>query len=169
MEIKIKSRSYGEKIFFIDEEDYEKVSKKKWRLKKSSSKNTEKFYVISQTNGVFPPKTIRLHRYILNCPEDKIVDHKDGDTLNCKKENLRICTPEGNNRNRQKIKGVHTSNYKGVSFVKSRGNRLAQIKIGNKRKNLGRYNSEIEAARIYDRAAFENFGEFAVLNFKEIL
>lgn len=73
----------------IDDDDVERVSKYKWGQNNTSSKHTT--YVFSNTGG----KKIHLHRFIMGLGDYKddkrIIDHKDGNTLNNKKENLIIC------------------------------------------------------------------------------
>lgn len=92
------------------------------------------------------------------------VDHRDHNGLNNTRDNLRVATRSQNHRNRQKLPGNATSDYKGVSWDKARGRWTAHIKIGGKAKNLGRFEEELTAARVYDAAALRLFGSFALLN-----
>jgi len=86
------------------------------------------------------------------------------------KENLRICTPTQNHRNRSariEWKGK-TSAHKGVGFDKGSTvagrNWRARIKINRKSKHIGWFATEAEAVRAYNEAAQQYFGEFACLN-----
>lgn len=98
-------------------------------------------------------------------PEDGFwVDHINGDTLDNRRSNLRLCTVSGNNHNRMKSKN-NTSGYKGVSWLKQNQKWRAYIKVNSKDKHLGCYLDKEDAARAYDKAAKEYFGEFARLNF----
>ena len=109
-------------------------------------------------------EAIRMHRIIFermmgSIPEGKQIDHINGDGLNNTIENLRICTPDQNRINRSKCKNPKMSKYKGVRSSGVRwGARVKQIWIGT-------FDSEIEAAKAYDRKAKELYGEFACLNF----
>jgi hypothetical protein len=60
-----------------------------------------------------------------------------------------------------------TSKYIGVSFDKARNKWTVRILINGKPKSLGRFDSEIEAAKIYDKYALLYYGDKAKLNFKE--
>lgn len=90
MELKINSPKYGERIVLIDDEDYERISKYKWHL--GYEKNVDNFYILS--NPIINKKqvTLRLHRLIMNAPKNLFVDHKNGDTTDNRKCNLRLCT-----------------------------------------------------------------------------
>ena len=100
----------------------------------------------------------------MNCPSDMIVDHINGDTLDNRKQNLRICTQSGNCMNRRK--GANkTSIYKGVTFLKSKKRWMAQIKTKGNRKPLGTFKTEDKAAIAYNIAAIKMFGEFARPNY----
>lgn len=103
-----------------------------------------------------------MHR-LLAGQEGLQVDHIDGDGLNNQRSNLRAANQSQNNAN-QRPRSGGTSRFKGVSWSEDRQKWLAQIKIGDKRRNLGRFLNEEEAARTYDRAASEAFGEFAFTN-----
>ena len=111
-----------------------------------------------------------MHRLIMSCPDDMFVDHIDGNTLNNTRENLRICTHLQNHRNKKKTrryKGRPTiSQFKGVNRA-SKNTWLAKLQKNRERIYLGCYPTEEEAARAYDAAAREHFGEFAKLNFPE--
>ncbi|MBF0253189.1 MAG: HNH endonuclease [Candidatus Omnitrophica bacterium] len=112
-------------------------------------------------------RDVRLHRFLTNCPDGFVVDHKDRNTLNNRQSNLRVCTQRENTFNSigvnktSKFKGVHkciNDKYKSKYFV-------AKIRINSKKeKILGYYTNEHNAALAYNIAAKEYFGEFAFLN-----
>jgi hypothetical protein len=91
-----------------------------------------------------------------------VVDHINGDTLDNRRANLRVCTKSENNRNRRKLHPT-TSRFKGV--YKNTKPWIALIECNGKQFVLGRFASEEEAALAYDKAAKEHFGSFARLNF----
>lgn len=111
-----------------------------------------------------------FHRLILNCQKGLTIDHLDANPLNNQKINLRICSHRDNTRNSRKKGKNNTSTYKGVCLDswavkrKLRKKWIARIKVNYKGINLGRYLTEIEAARAYNEAAVKYFGEFANLN-----
>jgi len=113
---------------------------------------------------------ILMHRLLMNAPDGIQVDHKDGNGLNNTRTNLRLATGQQNLRNMRKHRGK--SQYKGVTFVPKCTKRpwTAQISPGDSRcKHLGSFATELEAAKAYDRAAKELFGEFACTNFMEVV
>lgn len=139
----------------VDDDDYDWLYKYYWYLDGQG-------YVIGvvpNLNGIFRPTS--MHRLIMNAPRNLLVDHKDGNTLNNVKENLRICTKSQNTANSKKRKNT-LSCYKGVT--RHRGRWLAQIRHNGKLKFLGYFPSEHEAALAYNQAAIDCHGEFARLN-----
>lgn len=92
------------------------------------------------------------------------IDHIDGDGLNNTKQNLRICTQSENVMN-QSIRSDNSSGYKGVWWDKQTNKWRAGIIISGKTVYLGRFDFLVNAARAYDFAAKELFGEFSKLNF----
>lgn len=90
------------------------------------------------------------------------LDHKDGNRSNNAIDNLRLATSSENNRNRAKAGG--SSMYTGVSWDRSREKWEAYIWINNKKKFLGRFELEADAARAYNKAASEVSPDFANLN-----
>ena len=107
---------------------------------------------------------VMLHRLVMGNPPGQ-VDHKNLNKLDCRRDNLRLCTNTQNQGNRAKQKRPATSKYKGVDLRACSGRYRAQIHRGGKVINLGNFANEEDAARAYDRAAREYFGEFARCNF----
>lgn len=118
----------------------------------------------ANANGYVRNKKVGyLHRIIMNAPDDMDVDHKDGNTLDCRKSNLRVCAHVGNMCNTTK-RADNTSGYKGVSWHKQRSKWAAQIHVKGKHISLGLHEDDKDAARAYNDAAIKYFGEFARLN-----
>lgn len=107
---------------------------------------------------------IRLHREIIGAKPGEQVDHINGDSLDNRIENLRICTASENNSNRGNQKN-NTSGFRGVTWNKQTQKFRACIWSDRKRFYLGSFDDPIEAAKAYDRKADELHGEFARLNF----
>lgn len=104
----------NEGFFLIDKEDLDVIKKHSWYIKDSSD---NKGYVSAKING----KTVKLHRYILNVTDRKmIVDHIDRDKMNNRKNNLRIVTSTVNNTNASFSKN-NTSGRTGVKYVNLKG------------------------------------------------
>lgn len=147
----------------IDIADFERVSAIKWRAhaKKDGTVYAEAHAPGSGHRG----HSILMHRFILGyVPGDPRVDHKDGDGLHNWRSNLRPATNAENIRNQRPHKDKKGSKFKGVCRNKN-GSYRAQITFNQKKKNLGSFNDEIQAARVYDAAAYKMHGEFARLNF----
>lgn len=152
------------KVALVDDEDYEHLNQWKWFAQKDTSVKKEKFYACRQIrldNG--KQTAIRMHRQIMNTPQDMLADHIDGDGLNNQKYNLRNCTTAQNNMNRRNTH-ESLSEFKGVSFNKRRGMWAAQIQYCRKNIHIGYFVFEYEAAMAYDNMALKLFGEFAYLN-----
>lgn len=92
------------------------------------------------------------------------IDHKDHNSLNNTKDNLRPCTQSQNLAN-ARMRSDNTSGFRGVIWDQQRGRYRAELRTNGKTKHLGRYLKAEDAARVRDAAAMEAFGEFATLNF----
>jgi hypothetical protein len=152
----------------LDDEDVERVTAWKWCLSGQDGRNQGLYYFLHAALRKEPTGEWvfdvhhRLHRFIMGCaPRDgKVVDHIDGNTLNCQKSNLRICTQAENKRNR-KLNKNNTSGYKGVHQIKGTGLWRACIYLDRKQKVLGYYASPEEAYEAYKEAALKYHGEYA--------
>lgn len=148
---------------FVDDSDFDLVNSHNWQ----SHSHRRTFVVHRKRKMTDPqdlPKKIYLHRFILNAKKGQIIDHKDGNSLNNQKSNLRFCTNAENARNSRSRIGA-TSRFLGVS--KHRTNRakwVAQYQEYGKSYHIGIYESEVEAALAYNVAASFAFREFARLN-----
>ncbi len=146
------------KYFTFDYADFPLVSRCKWRIDAQGYPKT--------ATDLCGSKDLHLHTLLMNPPKPLIVDHIDGNKLNNCRDNLRICTRVQNSQNMARHKN-NTSGYKGVSFNKARNKWDAYITVYGKRRNLGRFKTDLEAALAYDKAASFYFGEFAKLNLTE--
>ncbi|MHC4758300.1 MAG: HNH endonuclease, partial [Planctomycetota bacterium] len=158
------------RIAKIDIEDYESISKYRWH----ANKHYRTYYAYHNTSK--PKNTsIRMHRCILKINDPKIsIDHKNGNGLDNRRKNLRVCTHRENIINQRKFTG--TSRYKGVCWKQKEKEWHSRVSPYSIQKMLGRYQKniingtdygEMAAARAYDRAAAIIFREYARLNFPE--
>jgi hypothetical protein len=110
-----------------------------------------------------------LHRFLMAATAGLSVDHINGDPLDNRRENLRLCTHAQNMANRRRQSNSRNK-FKGVN--KHPRARTWSVAIGSSsqgnRKYLGSFRSEEEAAAMYDLAAVLTYGEFACLNFPHV-
>lgn len=147
-----------DKIAIIDDEDYDVVSQYHWHTRKTP----HNFYAVTHIYKEDKRTTLAMHQLITLPNFGQQVDHKNGNGLDNRRENLRIVTHQENNFNRKYTFG--TSKYKGVSWHKRDNYWQATIKFNKKAKMLGYFKEEKEAALAYNVAAKKYFGEFASLN-----
>ena len=150
----------------LDREDYYRLRNYKW-VAHANGKSGENLYAI-RFKLVSPSKTtlVSMHREIMNPTDDRFVDHKNCNSLDNRRRNLRFATRSENIQNRRKKKNT-TSLFIGVHFYKPAGNWRSRITYQGKRIQLGKFDNEIAAAKAYDEAAKKYYGEFARLNFPE--
>jgi hypothetical protein len=106
-----------------------------------------------------------LHRQVVNAPRGIEVDHINGNKLDNRRENLRLCTRSQNSVNRPRTEKPCKSIYRGVSLYRSGTWWTAGIHVNKRKIHLGYFRDEIEAAHAYDAAAIKYHGDFARLNF----
>ena len=149
-----------DRFAIVDAEDYEELNEYTWHIRRAQ--RTE----YAGTNE--GKKYILMHRLLLGAPAGVVVDHRDGNGLNNRKSNLRLCSHQENMYNQRPRLGT-TSRFKGVHLIKKTKKYAAKIQKDGKRYCLGSFDDEIEAAVVYDIKAMELFGEFACFNFPKLM
>jgi hypothetical protein len=143
----------------VDAIDHEWLSQWKWHYHSAGYAARTKKFRRKKTQ-------IYMHRLIMESPAGMRTDHRNGNGLDNRRQNLRITTASGNNCNRRVIVGKST--FKGVAWDKQTGKWRASVQINHRIIHLGRFYAEEDAAQAYDTAARIYHGEFAVLNFPEV-
>ena len=152
------------KIALVDADDFEWLNQWKWSYaRKEGSLTGYAFRRLHSTNN--KREAVPLHRLIMDLKYGDIrhVDHINGDGLDNRKCNLRVCSKAQNLRNRDKNKN-NTSGYKGVFWTERDQKWYAKITYNLAQHYLGCYNTKEEAAQAYNKAAQKYHGEFALLN-----
>ena len=141
--------------FRFDNEDYERVIEYNWYLHKGNG------YIETHIYKENKKRTkLKIHRLIMNPPDNMQIDHINHDKTDNRRQNLRICTNAENQYNQSKRKD-NTSGYKGVHWFKNMQKWTAQIWVNNKKIHLRCFDNLEEATKAYKIAADKYFGEFA--------
>lgn len=145
----------GEQII-IDTEDYEKVKPYCWWVNNTGYVGTTLHH---------HSRNIQLHRLIMDVLDntDVIVDHKNGNPLDNRKCNLRLCTRAENSYNK-KMQPYNTSGVTGVYWNTEKSKWIAQICYKNKHINLGYYENKEDAIKARKQGEDTYFGEFSYNN-----
>lgn len=151
------------KVALVDAEDYDWLMGWKWRVLHSAANLWYARRTVRKISGDAHRKDEFMHRVIMEAPKGIDTDHINGDGLDNRRYNLRICTHQQNIRN-QRPQINRTSQYKGVSKHSRTGRWQCGIQHNSKVIWLGYFDNEEEAGLAYNTAATELFGEFARLN-----
>ena len=149
-------------VALVDDDDFERVNRFKWHV----TKGRNDFYAERNLRVNEGKGRQLLHSFLLPHRKGLHVDHINHNTLDNRRDNIRICTVSQNHMNRRKGTGT-TSKYKGVYWHTAAGMWQVATKKNYKRIFIGYFKDEEDAARAYDAKATELFGEFALLNFPE--
>lgn len=152
----------------VDDEDFEKIKNLSWHASTQQGRRCvyARTYIALEKIGKRKKfKCTPMHRFVLGLKlgDGKIVDHINGDGLDNRKSNLRICSHAENVRNATKVATKYTSKFRGVHFDKGHGKKKwrASIRVDGKLIDLGRFLTEKEAVLAYNLAVPKYFGEFA--------
>ncbi len=141
------------KVAIVDEADAEMLSQYRWCYLNVG-------YAARHERIDGKDRTILMHRFLLCASSDQLVDHINGNGLDNRRVNIRLCTKADNQRN-QRRNNKNTTGYKGVSFDKARGKYSASIQVFGTQIHLGRFSTAEEASMAYEDAARQHHGEFA--------
>ena len=146
-------------VAIVDDEDFEMVSSRSWHVHVDKKRNCT--YALTDICSNGGHKTLSMHCFLVKPEKGYLVDHRNQNGLDNRRDNLRVCTSSQNKCNSPKRRDSKNK-YKGVSFRCNKW-RAAITKDGVK-EHLGSFHTEIEAAMAYDRRAVELHGEFAYTN-----
>lgn len=159
--------------FFFDLEDYDKVKKYTWGARYRLGREKDGYYVESSAtrdiNGEKKSIRIHLHHYLMGYDdielrrkgEKVIVDHRNKEKHDCRKENMRVSNIRSNAINKPKQKS-NTSGIVGVNFNKIDKKWVARIYVQkDKRVTLGKSEDIVEATKMRLYGEYKYYGEYA--------
>jgi len=133
----------------VDDEDFAYLNQWRWYFNSRGYATKKK-----------KQKIIYMHRLIINTPKGMETDHINGNGLDNRRSNLRICTRSQNAINTGKYK-TNTSGYKGVSWDKKNKKWRVQIKYNGIKFHLKEFSNKYIASKIRKRIERKLFGKFA--------
>ena len=148
----------GEKVL-VSPEDYHTVSLHQWYFQRRS-RNVIRSRKLADPRSY--PRTFSIHRFIMGFPNNQWIDHINGDPLDNRRSNLRLCNPSQNGcnrRNKDKDKGF----ISGVTWHSNIGKWRARISINKEEVSLGYFDREEDAIGARMTAMIEYYGEFTRL------
>jgi hypothetical protein len=139
-------------LILIDDIDFDRASRHSWCP-------DEQGY----SKATIKQEQVMLHRWLVGAQDGEEVDHKNHNTFDCRRDNLRRCTKSQNMANMKTPKN-NTTGFKGVTFDKRVNRYTARIKVNRHHRHLGSFITAEDAAIAYNHAALASFGEFAYFN-----
>lgn len=144
----------------IDDSDLQIINGKRWIVTSCNGKQYVRFNYSDTIDGKRKQIHLYLHRHLLSAPKGMEVDHINGNTLDNRRSNLRVCTHRENIRNK-KTPSHNKSGYKGVSYSARYKKYMVCIKMNGKTLHLGGFADPKEGYEVYKAKALELFGEYA--------
>lgn len=139
----------------VDDDLFEFLNQYKWHYQFGYAKR------MIRVNG--QRKALHLHRFIINAPNHLQVDHINGDSLDNRRENLRLCSQKDNAKNRSMSKN-NKSGFPGVYYYEKYGKYCAQATVNGSKKTLGYFDTKEEAFEARQEVVKEHYKSFAPVN-----
>jgi hypothetical protein len=144
-------------VVIVDDQDFLELAQYRWCY------STVGYAVRRKKMPDGKSKVVYMHREIMNPEKGMEVDHVNGQKLDCRRDNLRLCTSGQNKYNIGK-KRDNTSGYKGVWYSKQKQRWVSEIWVEKKKRYLGSFNTPEDAAIAYNAAAIRFHGDFSNIN-----
>ena len=156
------------KIAIVDDKDFERISQYRWNA--SYYLRKDMWVAIRTTGNKYKRNIFLMHREILGLlkGDGQIVDHRDGNSLNNTRLNLRIVSNSQNLQNHRGLRKGNSSGFIGVYKHKKYNIWYPAVMLDDKKYYLGSYKNKRIAAVMRDKAALHLHGDFASLNFPEL-
>lgn len=151
---------------YIDLEDIEKIKKIKYKWHAAWDKHMKSFYARAtiykgmDENNCSISNSLLLHRYIMDATKDEVVDHINHNTLDNRKNNLRLTTIDKNSMHREGVNKNNTTGYRNVSYIKSQGKYVVQLQVNGKNTQLGAFDDVHEAGEFAKKMREKYYGRF---------
>lgn len=161
-EIQLLGKKGKDKFVLVDDEDYEYLIQWKWYC--NNCGYALRYQKRKQMHKTSKYKSIFMHRIIIGVKEGELTDHRNRDRLDNRRKNLRKANKSTNGMNRPATSTKKYTKYKGIYWRKERGYWEVRIGLKGRVMYLGKYDTEKEAAEVYNKAALKYHKEFASLN-----
>lgn len=150
----------------VDDDDFAELAQYCWQVMCTKGKwYARRNVYLGFVNGKHKYTPVYLHRVIMKAERSQQVDHKNGNSLDNRRENLRFST-QSQNMGNKRLRSDSQSGFKGVE-IRTQGNKtffIAYIKDNGKKKHLGCFATAEEAHAAYCANATRVYGEFARFN-----
>jgi hypothetical protein len=155
-------------VTLVDDADFDWLNQWHWRALGGYTRGNKPYAArsVPRQEQYGKQANLNMHRLIMNAPDGLFVDHINGDTMDNRRENLRLATGQQNMRN-QRPHADSRSRFLGVTWHGKLRKWQVTINTGDRGLYLGVFADETTAALVYDTKARELFGEFANCNFPE--
>lgn len=153
---------------FIDTEDLDKIQNFAYKFTASKFRTPDDYYALATIylgikDGIPRYSTVRLSRIVMDCVGNRrvVVDHRNYDTLDNRKNNLRVSSIDKNVKHRGRLNKNNTSGYRNVTWSESYKKWIVQLQINHKNKILGKFDDKDEAGKFAAEMRALYYGEFA--------
>ena len=142
----------------VDDDDFKTLSVFKWYAAKTTKAGD--FYAVRGIRRRGTYQNVRMHRVIMSAKTGEVVDHRNHNTLDNRKDNLRLVTNSQNAMNRKGANINSRTGIRGVYFDNVEKKFRATIRVDGRQKSIGRFRTIKAAAIAWDKAKNDFYGEY---------